>query len=163
MAAVTAERDITVSIPAISSEIFFARMEGEDAISSPFAYSLLISTTDMDVEPLTVLGSAAVITVTGDTPRHFHGFVADFALDAIRDDLTFYRMTCGLAGFVVDTDNRIFQNKTVPALWKSPLADAGSQGNTTSATTGSRKRPESSAVGGRGYLLLLIMPKAAIP
>lgn len=124
MAAVTAERDITVSIPAISSEIFFARMEGEDAISSPFAYSLLISTTDMDVEPLTVLGSAAVITVTGDTPRHFHGFVADFALDAICDDLTFYRMTLRpwLWFLSLDTDNRIFQNKTVPDIVEEVFA-----------------------------------------
>ena len=114
----TAERDITVSIPAIRSEIFFARMEGEDAISSPFAYNLLISTTDMDVEPLTVLGSAAVITVTGDTPRHFHGFVADFALDAIRDDLTFYRMTLRpwLWFLSLDNDNRIFQKKNVPDI-----------------------------------------------
>ncbi len=118
MVPVTAERDITVSIPAIRSEIFFARMEGEDAISSPFAYNLLISTTDMDVEPLTVLGSAAVITVTGDTPRHFHGFVADFALDAIRDDLTFYRMTLRpwLWFLSLDNDNRIFQKKNVPDI-----------------------------------------------
>ena len=113
-----ADRDITVSVPAISSEIFFARMEGRDEISTPFAYSLLISTKDMEVAPLDVLGTPAVITVNGDTPRHFHGHVADFALEDIRDDLTFYRMTLRpwLWFLSLDSDNRIFQEKSVPDI-----------------------------------------------
>lgn len=112
------DRDIIVSIAAISSEIFFARMEGSDEISSPFAYSLLISTKDMDVKPLDVLGTPALITVKGDTPRHFHGYVADFAMEEIRADLTFYRMTLRpwLWFLSLDSDNRIFQEKSVPDI-----------------------------------------------
>lgn len=114
----TADRDIIVSIPAIEAEIFFARMEGEDQISAPFAYSLLISCKNMDLEPLKVLGTPAVITVKGDTPRHFHGIVADFALEDIRDDLAFFRMTLRpwLWFLSLDSDNRIFQAKSTPDI-----------------------------------------------
>jgi type VI secretion system secreted protein VgrG len=118
MAPVTADRDINISIPAIEAEIFFARMEGEDQISQPFAYSLLISCKDMDLKPLDVLGTPAVITVKGETPRHFHGLVADFALEEIRDDLAFFRMTLRpwLWFLSLDSDNRIFQAKSTPDI-----------------------------------------------
>jgi type VI secretion system secreted protein VgrG len=118
MTAVPDNRDIIVSIAAIESEIFFARMEGTDEISSAFAYSLLISSKDMDVKPLSVLGTKALITIKGETPRHFHGYVADFAMEEIRDDLTFYRMTLRpwLWFLSLDTDNRIFQEKSIPDI-----------------------------------------------
>jgi type VI secretion system secreted protein VgrG len=122
---VTADRDIFVSVPAISSEIFFARMEGSDEISSPFSYSLLISTKDMDVVPLKVLGTKALITLKGEEPRYFHGYVADFALHDIRDDLTFYRLTLRpwLWFLSLDSDNRIFQEKSVPDIIEQIFGD----------------------------------------
>ncbi len=118
MTALTADRDITVYIDAISSEIFFARMEGQDEISVPFAYALTISSKDMDIKPLEVLGTRAIIVVKGDEPRYFNGLVADFTLHEIRDDLTFYRLTLRpwLWFLSLDTDNRIFQEKTVPDI-----------------------------------------------
>ncbi|MEZ5796365.1 MAG: type VI secretion system tip protein TssI/VgrG [Paracoccaceae bacterium] len=113
-----AEHDIVVEVAAISSEIFFARMEGEDTISAPFSYSLVISSKDKDINPLDVLGTAALITVEGTTPRHFHGLVADFTVEEIRDDATFYRLTLRpwLWFLSLDTDNRIFQEKSVPDI-----------------------------------------------
>lgn len=119
------ERDIDVSIPAIDDEIFFARMEGTDEISTPFAYSLLISCKDMNLDPLKVLGTPALITINGETPRHFHGHVADFALDEIRDDLAFFRMTLRpwLWFLSLDADNRIFQDKTTPDIIEEVFGD----------------------------------------
>ena len=125
MTALAADRDIIVSVPAISSEIFFARMEGWDEISTAFCYNLLISTKDMEVEPLKVLGTPALITVQGETPRHFHGHVAEFALEDIRDDLTFYRLTLRpwLWFLSLDTDNRIFQEKSVPEIIEAVFSE----------------------------------------
>lgn len=122
------DRDITVEIPAIDAEIFFARMEGDEAISTPFAYSLLISCKDMELDPLKVLGSKARVTLqaAGDgSVRHFHGHVADFALDEIRDDLAFFRMTLRpwLWFLSLDTDNRIFQDMTTPDIIEKVFAD----------------------------------------
>lgn len=118
MPAVTPDRDITVKIPAIEDEIFFARMDGSDEISTPFAYGLLISCKNMNLEAGTVLGTKAIITVSGEEERHFHGLVADFALEEIRDDLAFFRMTLRpwLWFLSLDSDNRIFQEKTVPDI-----------------------------------------------
>lgn len=116
-------RHITVSVPAIDAEVFFARMEGRDEISQPFAYSLLISTKDMELDPLKVLGTTAEIKVEGDTPRTFHGHVADMALEDIRDDLSFYRLTLRpwLWFLSLDSDNRIFQEKTTPDIIEEVL------------------------------------------
>ena len=116
-------RHITVSVPAIDAEVFFARMEGRDEISSPFAYSLLISTKDMELDPLKVLGTPAEIKVEGETPRTFHGHVADMALEDIRDDLSFYRLTLRpwLWFLSLDSDNRIFQEKTTPDIIEEVL------------------------------------------
>lgn len=114
----TADRDILVSIPALTPEIFFARMEGSDEISLPFAYSLVISSKEMDLKAPDFLGTKAVITVKGETPRHFHGLIADFAMTEIRDDLTFYTLTIRpwLWFLSLDYDNRIFQEKSVPDI-----------------------------------------------
>lgn len=116
-------RHITVSVPAIEAEVFFARMEGWDEISRPFAYSLLISTKDMELDPLKVLGTKAEIKVEGETPRTFHGHVADMALKDIRDDLSFYRLTLRpwLWFLSLDSDNRIFQEKTTPDIIEEVL------------------------------------------
>jgi len=120
MTAVSPDRDIDVSIPAIEAEIFFARMEGVDEISTPFAYSLLIACKDMNLKPKDVLGKPALVTVSVKDvdPRYFHGLVADFALDEIRDDLAFFRMTLRpwLWFLSLDTDNRIFQEMTTPDI-----------------------------------------------
>jgi type VI secretion system secreted protein VgrG len=125
MPAVSQDRDITVTIPAIDDEIFFARMEGSDEISTPFAYRLLISCKDMNLDPLKVLGTKALITVKGDEPRHFHGHVADFSLEEIRDDLAFFRMTLRpwLWFLSLDFDNRIFQEKSVPDIIEQIFGD----------------------------------------
>ena len=109
---------ISVSVPAIEGEVFFARMEGHDEISAPFTYSLLISSKDMNLNPAGVLGTAATITVQGDATRHFHGHVAEIALEEVRDDLSFYRLTLRpwLWFLSLDSDNRIFQEKSVPDI-----------------------------------------------
>jgi type VI secretion system secreted protein VgrG len=112
------DRHILVYVPALPADALFARMEGSDEISSPFAYSLQISSRRMDLKAPDVLGTKAVITVKGDAPRHFHGLVADFAMTDIRGDLTFYTMTLRpwLWFLSLDYDNRIFQEKSVPDI-----------------------------------------------
>jgi type VI secretion system secreted protein VgrG len=112
------EREITLKIAAISEEIHFARMEGWDEISHPFRYEIQFSTQSLDLEPLDVLGTPVVIEVTGDAPRHFHGLATEFGLAEIRDDYAFYRVTAApwLWFLSMKTDNRIFQEKTVPEI-----------------------------------------------
>lgn len=114
----TPEREISVSIPAISSPINFAEMTGEDRISQAYRLSLLISTPDLELKPGDVLGTQASITVKTADARYFHGWVTEFGLEEIRDDLAFFRMTLRPPMWFLSLrhDNRIFQHMTVPEI-----------------------------------------------
>lgn len=116
-------RHITVKIPAIETEVAFSRMQGQDEISQPFSYSLEITSFEMEVDPLKVLGTRATIVIEGDSERFFDGIIADMSLKEIRDDLAFYRLTLRPALWVMslDTDNRIFQEKSAPDIIKEVL------------------------------------------
>ncbi|WP_299362914.1 type VI secretion system tip protein VgrG [uncultured Paracoccus sp.] len=114
-------REITVAIPAIGEPFTFVRMEGEEEISVPFAFDLRISAKTLDLKASDVLGTRATIEVAGapdSEPRHFDGQVAEFGLAEIRDDFAFYRLllrpALWFAGLA--TDNRIFQNLSVPDI-----------------------------------------------
>uniref|UniRef100_UPI00333F1CF5 type VI secretion system tip protein TssI/VgrG n=1 Tax=Paracoccus sp. TaxID=267 RepID=UPI00333F1CF5 len=119
-------REITVTIPAIGEPVTFERMEGEEEISTPFAFELRCSAKTLDLKPAEVLGTRATIQVKGpedSEPRHFDGHVAEFGLTEIRDDFAFYRLllrpALWFAGLA--TDNRIFQNQSVPDIIEEVL------------------------------------------
>lgn len=107
-------REIVIKIPAASDEMLFSALDGSDEISAPFVFSVLAASKSLDIKPDDVLGTAAVVTVGGETPRHFHGLVATFGIEDIRDDHAHYRMSIRpwLWFLSLRTDNRIFQAKT---------------------------------------------------
>jgi type VI secretion system secreted protein VgrG len=113
-----ADREILLKIPAFSDEVFFAEMSGRDEISHPFRYELLFACANLDLKALDVLGQPVIIEVTGDSPRFFHGLATAFGLHEIRDDYAYYRLTMSpwLWFLSMKTDNRIFQEKTVPQI-----------------------------------------------
>jgi type VI secretion system secreted protein VgrG len=112
---VPSDREITVSVPAFGDKIEFAAMDGFDEIGAPFRYDLIVVSEDLELSAADVLGTAATILVAGDPKRYFNGFVAEFALDDIRNDKAHYRLT--LVPWIwflsLRTDNRIFQMKSV--------------------------------------------------
>lgn len=112
------DREITVRIAAIEGEIFFSRMEGYDEISHPFQYGLTISSKSLDLKAADVLGTDVIIEVSGSDPRHFHGVATTFGLQEIRDDYAYYQLTMApwLWFLSMKTDNRIFQEKSVPEI-----------------------------------------------
>lgn len=119
-------REITVAIPAIGEPVTFERMEGEEQVSAPFAFELRLSAKTLDVKAADVLGTRATIAVKGpedSEPRHFDGHVAEFGLAEIRDDFAFYRLLLRPALWFASlaTDNRIFQNLSVPDIIEEVL------------------------------------------
>lgn len=119
-------REITASIPALGAHFDFERMEGHEDISAPFAYELRISAKALDLKAADVLGTRATIAVKGPDgteTRHFDGHVAEFGLAEIRDDFAFYRLLLHPALWFASlaTDNRIFQNQTVPDILEEVL------------------------------------------
>ncbi|MDQ2065701.1 type VI secretion system tip protein TssI/VgrG [Xinfangfangia sp. CPCC 101601] len=116
-------RHITVSLPAIGPDVIFSRMEGEDQLSQPFCYRMLIATTKQDLDPLEVLNTPATITIAGEPPRYFDGRVAEIALHEFHDEISIFRITLrpALWFLSLDSDNRIFQDMTVPDIIKKVL------------------------------------------
>ncbi len=119
-------REITVAIPAIGEPVTFERMEGEEQVSAPFAFELRFSARTLDLKPADLLGTRATIAVKGaedSEPRHFDGHVAEFGLAEIRDDFAFYRLLLRPALWFASlaTDNRIFQNLSVPDIIEEVL------------------------------------------
>ena len=111
-------RDITTEISGITEPFDFERMEGVAEISTPFAFELFIAARTLDLKAASVLGKRATVGVAGDgaiEPRHFDGFVSEFGLVEIWEDLAFYRMLLRPALWFASlaTDNRIFQNLSV--------------------------------------------------
>lgn len=114
------DREISVSVPAFGDDVRFAQLEGEDEISQPFRFDLLLSSDKTDLAAESVLGTGLTVTVTGEPKRHFHGIVAAFGLAELRDDQAIYRVTVvpWLWLLSLHTDNRIFQNLSVVEIVK---------------------------------------------
>lgn len=112
------DREILLKIDAFGPDIWFAEMKGGDELSHPFSYELLFSSRSLDLKAADVLGQPVRIEITGDAPRHFHGLAIRFGLHEIRDDHVYYRLTMApwLWFLSLKTDNRIFQNLTVPQI-----------------------------------------------
>ena len=118
-------REITVSVPAFGKEVLFARMEGFDEISRPFRFDLSVVSESLDLKAADVLGTKATVTVGEDQPRHFNGFVSEFALTDIRDGYAHYRLILvpWLWFLSLKTDNRIFQNQSVVEIVEAVFGD----------------------------------------
>ncbi|WP_347265994.1 type VI secretion system tip protein TssI/VgrG [Paracoccus sp. (in: a-proteobacteria)] len=120
------QREITVDIPAMGENITFESMEGEEAVSTPFAFELRVSTWLLDIRATSVLGRRANIAVAQGvaTPRHFDGVITEFGLAEIREGFAFYRLLMRPALWFASlaTDNRIFQQMSVPDIISEVLS-----------------------------------------
>ncbi|MDI3337741.1 type VI secretion system tip protein TssI/VgrG [Defluviimonas aestuarii] len=118
-------RVISASVPAFGEDVSFARMEGFDEVSRPFHFDLSLVSKNLDLKAADVLGTRATIVVSGDPERHFDGFVSEFALADIRDDLAHYRLALvpWLWFLSLKTDNRIFQNQSVVDIVEAVFGD----------------------------------------
>lgn len=114
-------RKITVDIPPLGEQITFERMEGEEAVSTPFAFDLRISSPSLDLQAASILGRHARIAldlISDGKSRGFDGIVTEFGLTEIREGFAFYRLLLRPALWFASltTDNRIFQNMSVPDI-----------------------------------------------
>lgn len=119
------EEEIALAAPGLGTDARFARMEGFDAISAPFAFTLVIATPKLELAAADVLGTEVLITLNGTPPRHFHGIAADFGLAEIRSDMAYFRLTLRpwLWFLGLRRNNRIFQNLSVVEIIEQVFAD----------------------------------------
>lgn len=118
-------REITLSLPAATEDLWFSALEGEDGLGRPFRYELLLASKSLDLGAADILGTPVLVTVRGEVPRHFHGIATAFGLDEIRDDHAHYRLTMepSMALLGLRRDNRIFQDRSVPEILEAVLGE----------------------------------------
>jgi type VI secretion system secreted protein VgrG len=107
-----ADRAATVQTPVGGDKLIFTRLEGGDAISRCFSFTVSFVSTDHEIDPLKMLGGAVSIEAESKPQRWFSGLVSEFRLTRIEDRLAHYEAVIRpWLWFLGDvTDCRIFQN-----------------------------------------------------
>lgn len=115
---------IKMTIPGLP-DLCFSELMGWDEISRPFCYEVIFSSRATDVQATKHLGKTALITVGDRQPRSFGGYIVAFGLHEVRGEASYYRMTLApwLWFLSMKTDNRIFQNKTVPQILEEVFSE----------------------------------------
>jgi len=104
-----------------------ASFSGNEGISRLFSYSLDLASADHDLDPQSVLGKSAHLTIKGtDADRHVHGMVSRIEQAGRADEFSRYRLTVVPAVWKLGLrqNSRIFQEKSVPDIIKKVLKDA---------------------------------------
>jgi len=116
-------RSVKVTSPPGSGEMVFAHMSHVEQISQPFHCEVGLLSESGDLDPDKILGKPLVVSLatTGATPvRHFHGVVTEFEQTGYDDRFHQYRAVMRPWFWLLTrmADCRVFQNKTVPEIFK---------------------------------------------
>ena len=97
-------------------------IQGTEALSTPFIYTLELLSAREDINPQDVLGTTMTVTLeTASEPRQFHGRVASFRAVSTEEQMTLCRVE--LRPFLWSLGHRVnyrvFRRLTVPAIVKA--------------------------------------------
>jgi type VI secretion system secreted protein VgrG len=123
-------RSVSVTTVLGSNELLFQHMSATEGLSQLFQLDLTLLSTRADIDPDKLLGKPLTVEVEiqDGKKRFFHGLVTEFAATEFFDHRTFeYRAVVRpWFWFLTRTaDCRIFQNKTVPDIFKEVCQQAG--------------------------------------
>jgi type VI secretion system secreted protein VgrG len=122
-------RVFQVTTPFGADTLVFGRMQAIEQLSQPFELDLTLFSERGDLDADTILGKPVAVTVVpGELPqRHFHGLATDFTQVDYGNQLHEYRVMVRpwLWFLTRTTDCRVFQNKTVPAIFQEVCQQAG--------------------------------------
>jgi type VI secretion system secreted protein VgrG len=123
-------RSVKVTSPFGPNALVFARMSHVEQVSQPFHCEVALLSESGDLDPDSILGKplAVSLATTGTTPlRYFHGLVTEFEQVGYSDRFHEYRaVTRPWFWFLTRTaDCRIFQNKSVPDIFRDVCQQAG--------------------------------------
>jgi type VI secretion system secreted protein VgrG len=120
---------ITIDTPLASgTTVAFRSMQASEALGRPFEYVVEILSDDPSVKLSDVLGQKMTVHLeVGDTPRHFNGYVTEFAAAGTAGNFAVYRTVLRpWLWLLTRTFNcRIYQDKTVPDIIKAVFRDNG--------------------------------------
>lgn len=137
MAVAQSQRLISVSTPLGKDELLLEAIEGSEALSGLFEYSLHLLSKKPSLSFAGIVGKPACVQIeTKSASRSIHGFVCEFSqgdqftrttVGAGKEHYTRYRATLvpWLWHLTQTADCRIFQNKSAPDIIKQIFQDLG--------------------------------------
>ncbi|MCV2890328.1 type VI secretion system Vgr family protein [Ruegeria aquimaris] len=106
----------------------FCSLKGRDMAGSCFRYELTAVSLNPNIDSQDLLGEMVSITIQGDhEPRYFNGYVDEFCFGGVTEGMARYVLILrpNLWFLSKTTDNRIFQEKTVPDIIEHVLNQHG--------------------------------------
>lgn len=107
---------ISVSTAFGKDKLLVDSFAGTEELSRPFGFSLALKSSEVTLDPATVVGTSATVTVThpDGMTRHFNGIVSRFLQSGLDTDFAYYsaEMVPALWLLSLSRDRVIWQNKT---------------------------------------------------
>jgi len=122
------ERFLSIVTTLAKDELLLTSINGTEAISSQFQFSLTTLSQNHDIKPKDLINKAVTFTIHGEQERVFNGFVSHFSFGELKyDGLREYQlMVVPWTWFLNQTENRrIFQNKNTKEIVSQVFADLG--------------------------------------
>ena len=121
-------RPIQLIGPLEKDKLLLQTFSGQEGISIPFHFDLLLLSTDFAVSPRTVIGKSATIMtkLPGEQERFINGIVTSFTQSDLSDrELATYQATLAPQLWMLtrNADCRIFQGQTVPQIIEAILKE----------------------------------------
>jgi len=121
-------------VEGLQSKLQVAELQGHEAISSLFSYSVTVVSEDHEIDFAKVISHPSFLTFVADdeeVARHVHGIVANFELIGLGTRLATYRVRVVPQAWLLTQrfDCRIFQSKSVIDIIKEVAKGGGIPGD----------------------------------
>ena len=121
-------RFLSIVTPLAKDELLLTSINGIEAISSLFQFSLTALSQNTDIKPEDLIHKSVTFTIHDDEKRVFNGYVSHFSFGEIKNNgLREYQLTIvPWTWFLNQNENRrIFQNKNTKEIVSQVFADLG--------------------------------------
>ena len=121
-------RFLSIETPLAKDELLLTSINGIEAISSLFQFSLTALSQNTDIKPADLINKSVTFTIHDDVKRVFNGYVSHFSFGEIKNNgLREYQLTIvPWTWFLNQTENRqIFQNKNTKDIVSQIFSDLG--------------------------------------
>jgi type VI secretion system secreted protein VgrG len=121
-------RFLSIVTPLAKDELLLTSINGIEAISSLFQFSLTVLSENIEIKPEDLIHKAVTFTIHDDAMRVFNGFVSHFSFGEIKNSgLREYQLTIvPWTWFLNQNENRrIFQNKNTKDIVSQVFSDLG--------------------------------------
>lgn len=122
-------RYIAISDFSLGTDTFLlTSFEGDEYISDLFEFSVEVISENLSVNPESIVGKEATVTIQNEHKRSFHGFIRSFTYGEIKSsNVRQYRMTMvPWLWFLTNTNNhRIFQKQNSKEIVSKIFQDGG--------------------------------------